>query len=214
MDFRTAPDPATKLAWAAPRQTPLSKTRTVAATVPSIGGHKLTVQTPQCAMRLLEDATRGSTTLLLQLEPDSDTVHAQFQAFVERCEEAATEACRVGGWLSPGTANPPAQPVPSIRDGGVFRLMAWGDGTTRWFDAEGALLRGDERLPSSAHGSCLVELGGAWITAAGTWGLKWKVAQVRFARVHGKRTAASAFGGGNEHHHHRHQQQYAFVDDS
>lgn len=66
-------------------------------------------------------------------------------------------------------------------DGGILSTTAFDD--TVWFGPDGSLEEPPMRGSFDAA-TCLLELAGAWMSDA-SWGLKWRVAQVK--RLEGKR---------------------------
>jgi len=160
MNFKLAPAPR-ELTWSAPRGN--GKTQTASVT---FGGRRLSIQTPPCTTRMFREAS--STTLYMGLDTP---IHREFQAFVERLESFASDL--------PFAQHLSLSSCIKERPGGnpSFRLNVW---ETQWFDESGRYLK---EPPMRVNGcTCILEFQGCWVGQT-SWGLKWKVQQVRLEEM-------------------------------
>lgn len=131
-----------------------------------LGGGRVAVQTPLCACKVSVQRP-GMYRLDLALRPHMPA-HAAFAAWLRGVEsEAATALRGVPGYDRPMSA--------CVYNDGL-RLMAFSDTLT--YDEDGRL---SADLLSAAGCECLIELSGTW-SGDSRWGLRWRVAQLRFVR--------------------------------
>lgn len=172
MNFTLAPKPS-ELSWGAPRGN--GKTQTASAT---FGGRRLSIQTPPCATRMFREAS--STTLYMVLDTQ---VHRSFRAFVERLEAYAADLPFARDLAMSSSIRERPGEHPS------FRLNVW---ETQWFDEGGTFLK---EPPMRIDGcSCILEFQGCWVGQT-SWGLKWRVQQVRLEEAKSSSSSSTAKSG-------------------
>lgn len=130
------------------------------------GGGKVVVQTPTCACGV--QAT-GSGMYRINMRLDGRVQsHADFMQWVADIEDSASATPDLATWRGARSRST------TVYNSGM-RLMAFSD--TLAFDQDGKV---SANLINAASCACIVELQGLWSSDA-RWGLRWKVAQLKFS---------------------------------
>ena len=150
---------------------------------------RVCVQTPCVPCRVTPMASQCSQGWTLELQfADADPAASAFADFVEAVMASAV------AWGGMAGGQEPAAAVTRGLTGRSLRVTAFSDAL--FFDAQGAAMA--EPLKPHASATCLLELQGAWVSAA-RWGLRWRVTQVKMAEAGGAApVAAFAFVADDE----------------
>ena len=158
---------------------------------------KVVIQTPLlgCKISKMTSTYSQGHTLELRMGAD-DPLATEFAAFVDRVHDCAA------AWWTGGNGNDGASGNTGSGQGkGTFteldgsrtlRVTAFSD--TLFFDADGQFIPSYSLSGAEHKGcTCLLELQGLWTAPSGKWGLRWRVAQVKFGDPPQTQTAGFAF---------------------